>query len=67
MIFLHVKQVFTAAVTGSIREAQLIGEVQMTKTRGQENLEESHRTAVTKVCDVIEKKKNSRSKNHETF
>ena len=25
--------------------------------RGQEDLEESHRTAITKVCDVIERKK----------
>ena len=62
MIFLHVKQVFTAAVAGSIRESQLNGEVQMTKTRGQENLEESHRTAVTKVCDVIEKRKSFKVK-----
>ena len=35
--------------------------------RGQEDLEESHRTAVTKLCDVIEKKNHSRLKNHETF
>ena len=35
--------------------------------RGQENLEESRRTAFTKVCDVIEKKKSQSSKNHETF
>ena len=47
--FLHEKQVFTAAVTGSIRESQLKGE------EGQEDLKESHRTAVTEVCDVIEK------------
>ena len=33
LIVLHVKQVFTAAVAGSIRESQLTGEVQMTKTR----------------------------------
>ena len=35
--------------------------------RRQEDLEESHRTAVTKLCDVIEKKNHSRSKNHKTF
>ena len=34
--------------------------------RGQENLEESRRTAFTKVCDVIGKN-HPRSKNHETF
>ena len=50
MISLNVKQVFTAAVAGSIRESQLKGE------EGQEDLKESHRTAVTEVCDVIEKK-----------
>jgi len=61
LIVLHVKQVFTAAVAGSIRESQLKGE------EGQEDLKESHRTAVTEVCDVIEKKNHSRSKNHETF
>ena len=33
MISLHVKQVFTAAVAGSIREAQLTGGVQMKKKR----------------------------------
>ena len=32
-----------------IRESQLKGE------EGQEDLKESHRTAVTEVCDVIEK------------
>ena len=30
--------------------------------RGQEELDESHRTAFTKVCDVIEKKKSSKVK-----
>ena len=33
LIFWHEKQVFIAAVAGSIRESQLTGEVQMTKTR----------------------------------
>ena len=60
MIFLHVKQVFTAAVAGSIREAQLTGGVQMKKTgEGRRTL---HRTAFTKICDVFEKKKSSRAK-----
>ena len=35
--------------------------------RGQEDLEESHRTAFMKVCDVIEKKNHPRSENYETF
>ena len=42
LIFLHVKQVFTAAVTGGIREAQLTGEVQMTKTREDRRTLKSH-------------------------
>ena len=42
MIFLHVKQVFTAAVTGSIREAQLTSGVQMTKTREGRRTLKSH-------------------------
>ena len=33
LIILHVKQVFTAAVAGSIREAPLTGGVQIKKTR----------------------------------
>ena len=54
LIFLHVKQVFTAAVAGSIRESQLTGEVQMTKTREGRRTLKSH--LGQKVCDVIEKK-----------
>ena len=65
---LHVKQAFTADVAGSIREAQLTGGVQNeANKRGCEDLEESHRTAFTKVCDVFEKKNHLWSKNHETF
>ena len=42
LIFLHEKQVFTAAVAGSIRESQLTGEVQMTKTREGRRTLKSH-------------------------
>ena len=55
LIFLHEKQVFTAAVAGSIREAQLTGEVQMTKTREGRRTLKSH--LGQKFCDVIEKRK----------
>ena len=54
--FLHEKQVFTAAVAGSIREAQLTGGVQMNKTREDRRNLKSHRTAFMKHCDVIGKK-----------
>ena len=40
--FLHGKQVFTAAVAGSIRESHLTGEVQMTKTREGRRTLKSH-------------------------
>ena len=42
LIFLREKQVFTAAVAGSIREFQLTGEVQMTKTREGRRTLKSH-------------------------
>ena len=42
LIFLHVKQVFTAAVAGSIRETQLTGGVQMKKTREGRRTLKSH-------------------------
>ena len=54
MIFLHEKQVFTAAVKSvSVSENPNSNDE---NERGQEDLEESHRTAGTKVCDVIKKK-----------
>ena len=40
--FLHERQVLTAAVAGSIREFQLTGEVQMTKTREGRRTLKSH-------------------------
>ena len=42
LIFLHEKQVFTAAVAGSIREARLTGRVQMKKTREGRRTLKSH-------------------------
>ena len=42
LIFLNVKQVFTAAVAGSIRETQLTGGVQMKKTREGRRTLKSH-------------------------
>ena len=42
LIVLHVKQVFTAAVAGSIRETQLTGGVQMKKTREGRRTLKSH-------------------------
>ena len=41
-VSLHVKQVFTAAAAGSIREAQLTGGVQMKKTREGRRTLKSH-------------------------
>ena len=57
MIVLHVKQVFTAAVAGRIREAQLTGGVQMTKTReGRRTLKSHIRQPLRKFVMWLKKK-----------
>ena len=63
LIVLHVKQV-SQQLSQAVSENPNSNEE---NKRGQEDLEESHRTAVTKLCDVIEKKIHLRSKNYETF
>ena len=67
LISLYVKQVFTAAVAGSIREAQLTGGVQMKQTREGRRTLKSHRTAFTNVCDMIESKKSSKVQESSNF
>ena len=42
VVVLHAKQVFSASVGGSIREAQLTGGVQMKKTREGRRILKSH-------------------------
>ena len=56
LIVLHVKQ-FSQQLSQAVSENPNSNEE---NNRGQEDLEESHRTAVTKVCDVTEKKNHSR-------
>ena len=57
LLILYVKHVFTAAVAGSItqRKPTHWRSANEENKRGQEDLEESHRTSFTKVCDAMEK------------
>ena len=54
LIHLHVEHVFTAAVADNVRETNSLIECKLRKQETQD-LEETHRTAITSICDLIEK------------
>ena len=67
MISLHVKQVLTAAVADSIREAQLTGGVQMKETKEGRRTLKSHIGQPLRKFVTWLKKKSFRVKNHKTL